>query len=320
MLKDTVLEKLNTEGVHCALIAYKDGYVHNTIKAALTEGYGAMSTEVYGDGSSLINIVDSADTMDMFAENKLIILENFKRANDEKGRTALLAYCKNPNPTTKLVIFDDADVFSFLGSAVKTISLAKPARGAIIDEISAIAASRSVRMDYDICSALMQKVGDKLDSIVNETIKVCEYVGKGGTVTMDDVDTCVLSGVEQATYIIAQLLTEGKNREAVAALARLRSINTSASFILASLSRQYRLMFFGAMSKLSDYELATALGVKEYSVNRARVSAKKYSQMALKRMLEKLNASEYRFKSGIHSDESAVDLSIAYIIQQSARK
>ena len=72
-------------------------------------------------------------------------------------------------------------------------------------------------------------------------------------------------------------------------------------------------MLYASMSPLSDKELADLFRVKEYAITKVREN-RKLSKKQLKTTLENLVSYEYKFKSGVMSEQTAFDAAITGLI------
>jgi DNA polymerase III delta subunit len=71
---------------------------------------------------------------------------------------------------------------------------------------------------------------------------------------------------------------------------------------------------YSALSTLNDYELASEFNVKPYSITVSRKLAAGFSKLGLKKIVDRLALLEYRFKSGVMSDKSALELAFTYLL------
>lgn len=75
-------------------------------------------------------------------------------------------------------------------------------------------------------------------------------------------------------------------------------------------------MFHSVLSNLSDFELSEILGVKEYAVKKARMAGGKYTKVRLKEIIDMLVNTEFSFKSGQMTDETAFKTAFYRLIAQ----
>ena len=103
---------------------------------------------------------------------------------------------------------------------------------------------------------------------------------------------------------------------ALGILSGMRSKGDAAAKILAIITSSYRKILHCAISSLGDGELAAALGASEASirVTRSNIRERKRSVsgyvVKLKDKTEYLYELEYKFKSGLISDENALRLAV----------
>lgn len=145
-----------------------------------------------------------------------------------------------------------------------------------------------------------------------EVKKLVDYCGDRQTTT-DDVYELAVEDTDLQVFMFVNSIVDGKNALAQKQLARLKRRGERPSAILASLISQYRRMLYASISPMSDKELADLFRVKEYAVTKVREN-RKISKKQLKATLEKLVDYEYKFKSGVMSEQTAFDAAVAGLI------
>ena len=76
-------------------------------------------------------------------------------------------------------------------------------------------------------------------------------------------------------------------------------------------------MLFCAVTPYDNKQMADLLGIKEFAVEKTR-NIKGYSQAKLKSCVAMLTDCEYKFKSGVYSDETAFNLAVSHLLSKEA--
>lgn len=124
------------------------------------------------------------------------------------------------------------------------------------------------------------------------------------SVNEEDVELLVTPDDEHKIFEFTNAVLDKNVTLATGLLDRLLKQGLDKGYILSSLITQYRRLFYAAASKESDASLATMLGVKEFAVVKLRETARKYSAVAIRNMLNTLTEIEYAIRRGDLSEET----------------
>ena len=151
-----------------------------------------------------------------------------------------------------------------------------------------------------------------LAKIENESFKLLAYCD-GRTVTVKDVENLVAEDREIKSFAFASNVIAKNKVSAMKILEKMRRYGESNASILSSLSSQFQRMLYCSLSSKSDEELAVVLRVKPYAVKMARQN-KNISKKQLIDVFSMLLEYEYKFKSGVMSDETALNLALGKLL------
>lgn len=167
-------------------------------------------------------------------------------------------------------------------------------------------------IDRNAASLLTDYTENNWAKINNEKTKLLAYCGER-KVTADDVEALVPEDREVQIFAFANSIIAKNGDAALKQLEKMRKYGVSNAAILSSLSGQFQRMLYCSLSPLSDEELARVLKIKPFAVAKAR-QVRGFNQKQLKETLSVLSDLEYRFKSGVMSDETAVNLAVATLL------
>ena len=323
MLRDEILQKTMSEKGRNLYFLYTGSYVYTQA----VEAFCALSDDVelsrFDEKTEITDIVMMADTVSMFVTDKVIVLSGFTKPLSDVDKRALKGFLASHDESVTVVLFEDAGgkkPLSFAAEYCVRFDYSKSGPDVAQSEIAGILAKRNIRISPAQCRVILNKCQRQLDQAVREAEKLSFYLDVGQTVSDDDIAACVIDSAERKTYEVADLLSEGRIKDAVSALQYFKINSVASSFVLASFAGQYRRLLYTALTKKSDDDLADIFGVKAFSIKSGRAIVAKYKQAQIKRMLESIYAAEYSFKSGVCSDDTALCDVVGRIVMESAVK
>ncbi len=238
-------------------------------------------TVMYGKDSDFRLVRDNATRFPMMSTHQLVIL---KEAQEMKSLKELKAYVEKPSPTTILLIchkHKKYDMRSALGKALKANAVVFEAKKLYDNEIPKWLGnhigSLGFSIEDDALDLLTEHLGTNLSKISNELEKLSINIPKGSTINTKMIQDNI--GISK-DYNVFEL------QEALGSKDSMKTHRIVNHF--ASNSRKYPLMMtlaslYGFFSKLyiaskyarlSDLEMATALGFKFRDPNKAKYAAK----------------------------------------------
>lgn len=282
---------------------------------------GSLSLYVFDRLNSLSEAVDALNTYSFSAEPNVVIVKDSDYKLTENDRKTL----KNLVCDEGYLLFLNVKFFAEKGkndkkkNAASLSSDEKKGYNAInCDKLDKFACARyaeklfSCGIDRNAALLLADYCNCDMARINIEAGKLSDYCGEKKVVS-DDVSEIVVEDTDLQIFMFVNSIVDGKNELAKKQLARLRKRGESPALLLSSLISQYRRMLYASMSPLSDKELADLFRVKEYAITKVREN-RKLSKKQLKTTLENLVSYEYKFKSGVMSEQTAFDAAITGLI------
>jgi DNA polymerase-3 subunit delta len=286
-----------------------DQYLNSTVMQAFEElvdkDFRDFNLVVFDGLSDFQKLKNETLSMPMMAEYRVVIFNGCKNANVELVKKISDLF-QNPASGVVVVLFVLDDSFKGLYNDFETVDCEKldsRAVSSLINEICRL-------QNFSISTAAVTKLGAftnyNMSRISNELEKLFAYCSASKTIEVEDVLNLVSPEGEVKAYELANALAAGKNKQAIEILSSILLSGEKPSALLSMLLSQYRRIFHTSISDKSDAEIASFFKVKPFSITSARSLAKDYTQIELKKIVDRLVELEYGFKSGRFSEEDAL--------------
>ncbi len=250
----------------------KKVYIDKIVSKTVDKAFADFNFHTFdGKECSLSDIYESAGAVPMMSETKCVLVKDFPLDTLDDEGFEQLETVLNDNPE------DCALVFSFIGympkgsrwsKAVKlfekfgyNIKLDKKTTPELVKMLESGAKKRGTAFDKGAAAYLITCVGTDLNTLLNETDKVCAYAGER-EIKKSDIDTVCIKSLDAKVFDMIKDLTAGRFDSAFRKLSLLFEQREDEFQILGALIAQY-----------SDIYRAKA-AVK--SGNRAEIIAKYY--------------------------------------------
>ena len=313
----------------CYLLKGGDGFmtraVVDKILSALPPEDREFNYDELGDETSVADIVSAAETTTLTGGKRVLYVRRRSRQLSDDEKKILSAYCAMPNLDSVLILEDTPHAYDGLGGYPAIVECTS----ATLDEMKRAVTVETGKRGCTISRAAIDKLAAYCNlnygRVAVEVAKLCDYAD-GGRIDEEAVEALVAPDADYRGYMLASAFDEGNIRKALGMLAGMRSKGEPAARILAMLTSTFRKTFHCAISSLDDKELAAALGTTESSVRTTRriIRDRKKSVsgyvIKLKEQIEYLYELEYKFKSGVISDENALRLAVAKLTAVNKRE
>ena len=120
------------------------------------------------------------------------------------------------------------------------------------------------------------------------------YSSTEDLITKAVVDAVVIKDAEYTVFELTDALGKKDGDRAM----KLLSLMEKEQGVLSLISNHFRRLFFIGISDMTNAELASYLGVKEYAVVKARGQIKEFSKNQLRKINQLLEEIDYSIKSG----------------------
>ena len=238
----------------------------------------------------------------------VVLVKDIDKKMDESDHKSLTAAIKNGFEPDILVFFDETNLTSEK-KLLTEIDCARPNKYRCVSFITKLFGNG---IENDAAELLADYTDCDLAKIENERFKLTSYCGER-KVTVSDVENLVAEDREIKFFAFASDVISKNKVSAMKNLEKMRKYGESNAAILSTLTSQFQRMLYCSLSNLSDEELATLLRIKPYAVKMARQN-KNISKKQLIDIFSMLLDYEYKFKSGVMSDETALNLALGTLL------
>ena len=280
-----------------------------------------ISTSKYDlETNSIKEILEEANTISLFSNSKLIIVENsfiFSRTTKKIDDVDLLEeYLKTEN---KEVVIIFVNLNEKLDSVKKIVKLIKE-KGKILEFNPLKNINTTVKNMFDdysiesgVVELLINRVGNNLEIIYQEIEKLKIYKIDDKFITKQDILDLTTEIIDIDIFkFIEDIITKNK-KDAIKTYKELLKLNEEPIKIIALLASKFRLMYQASTLTKKGYteeQISEILGVHKYPVHLAIVSGYKYNPKILLKYLSDLADLDIGIKTGEKDKGLALELFI----------
>ncbi len=223
-------------------------------EAILPVGLEILNESVL-DAPSARQLIESAETLPVMAEKRLVIIKDTPlltgaKAKDEQDENEKIEkWLTGGAPDTVVTIFfvrGDADkrkkLYKTLEKHAKVVSFQYLTDPEIAKWIQSRLKSKKKSMKSDAISTLLFYAGRDLTRLSGEVDKLAAYVGEEASIEEKDVKIAVAPSAESNVFLMIDSLVAGRAKTAYEILNAMLDAGESPVTILAMLVRQLRLM------------------------------------------------------------------------------
>ncbi len=270
--------------------------------------------------NNLNEILDDANTVSLFSNNKLIIVENayiFSRTQNKKidNVEILESYLKNSSDTIIIFINNNEKI----DSVKKIVKLIK--EKGVIKEFNPLknisGTVKSMFDDYKISDSainlLIDRVGNNLELIYQEVEKLKIYKIDDKIITNKDIEDVVVENINIDIFKFVDDIINKNKKDAIKTYKELIKLNEEPIKIVALLASKFRLMYQASKLAKKGYteeDISSILGVHKYPVHLAIISGYKYNSEILLKYLNDLADLDIGIKTGEKDKELVLELFI----------
>lgn len=278
-------------------------------------------TTLDGRRATLDDLAAACEAMPFLADRRLVIVYDLlKHQKAGKDRDDLRAYLERVPDACDLVFVESDDfdkrssLFTFLKKHAE-VRECVPLEGAdLLRWLHDRAKSLGATLDKDAAQRLTLLAGNDGRLLVTELSKLATFVGRGGRITVREVDLLVADTQEQNLFTFIDELSVRRRSAALTALRRLLDDGQAAQYILFMMARQVRILLGVkdlAAQRLRPDDIAAQLGQKPFVVRKAVEQARGFSQADLRRLHQRLLELDHASKTGRAEIEAGLELIVA---------
>ena len=269
--------------------------------------------------NTLKEIIDDANTISLFSNNKLIIVDNafiFSRTNKKIDNIEILEeYLKNKGDT--IIIFinnnESIDNVKKIVKSIKNNGIIKEFNPSKNITSGVILMFDNYKISTEAVNLLINRVGNNLESIYQEVEKLKIYKIDDKIITIKDIEDLTIENTDIDIFkFIDDIINKNKQRS-IKTYKELLKLNEEPIKIIALLSSKFRLMYQASILAKKGYteeNISDMLKVHKYPVHLAIISGYKYNPKILLKYLNELADLDIGIKTGVKDKELSLELFI----------
>ncbi len=259
------------------------------------------------ENANAFDIVNACQILPMMDKYRVVVVKGgFKKADEIKP---IIEYAKKPTTTTVLIVVDNGanpNLYKSYSSIAELVDCSKLDSALLSRLVLSELAPYKTKINSDAMESLLSICNFDFTRINNEVIKLANLVGTGETITKDDVLNNVAREIEYDIFELSNAVSVKQGAKALEIIKNLLERKESPQMLLMLIQSTFRRMFYAIGTKESNAEIASKLGVKEYSIKIARDQASRFTLSRLKSIIELGEKLDFDIKSGNMNDENAL--------------
>ena len=261
------------------------------------------------------NILEDANTLSMFGNKKMIIVNNsymFTSVKQEIDSESFYKYIDNPNPDCLLIFIVNNEKLDERKKITKQIK-----KTAIVKDFNTFDNNTIKKMfgDYKIDNITLEylkdRVGKNLDILSQEIEKIKIYKDNDKTITNDDITKLTSKNIDVDIFtLIDSIVTKDKDK-AMTIYNEMIKLNEEPIKIIVMLANQFRIMYQAARLYKKGYsgnDIAELLGIHPYRIKLALEKSRSYTEKQLINNLYSLAVLDEEIKTGKKDKYLALEL------------
>ena len=299
--------------------AYFRDHAVESIRAACHIANPALNDVRY-DGDALKgdipSLVRALETLPFLDEKRLVRVHEFS-PTEREWEANLKGYCASPNPSTVFLIVNAgkkagaADLRKKAG--VTYVDCGREDEEKLARMVYGVAKQMGLAMDGDAASLMVRFCNRDAARMKKETEKLALMFGEGAHIGRDAVEAYVAKDTEYKIYELTQAASGRNYARFLEILSDLLQKGYDEHACLSALTGHFRTLYEVSVSAAPDAELAKALGVKPYAVQKNRQTAARLGRERVRTLYEQLYALSSGAKSGKFAKTGALFDAIAKI-------
>lgn len=287
------------------------------------------------DTQTLDTLIDEAETLPFFGDERLIFVEQPYFLTSEKRNGApeqnierFIAYLNDPVPSTVLVFFanyEKLDERKKITKLLKKTSVVLDVKPPSDQEVKKMVQARVKEAKVDInaqaLNYLLEATELNLSKIMRELDKLIIYANQTKTIDYQAVVQLIPKSLENNVFDLTQGILQGKTEQAIRQYRELVLQGEETIKINAILIGQVRLYLQVALlmkKGMQQGAIAQQVKAHPYRVKLAMQQVKKYTTRELMTLYDELVENDYQMKTGQMVKEYLFELFILKTTRQTA--
>lgn len=274
------------------------------------------------ENTKIESIIEDANSINLFAENKLIIVDNayiFTGTTNKKlikqNTEELEKYIKNINPSTTLVFIVNKEKLDVRKKIYKlSLEYGKIIECNKVTSINTMVKNMlsNYEVSNDNINLLIKRVGNNLSIIEQECNKIKTFKDDK-IITSDDIINLTSKNIDTDLFHLIDNIVLKNKEEAIISYHEMIHLGEEPLMILINLANQFRIIYqVKQLSKqgYSEMKIADYLEIHSYRVKKAFEKRHQFSDKQLLNYLNDLADLDYKIKSGGIDKEIGLELFI----------
>ena len=299
--------------------------LYGTLEALITDYISKIITKhkindlnisKYNINDNLTDIIEDANTLSLFDDKKLIIINNNTLFIGKKSidTTNLEKYIINSNPNTILIFVVSEEKLDTRRKLYKNIK----EKGEVFEFNKLPNINTYVKdlfsgytITNDSINLLIKRVGNDLNRLKQEIEKIKIYKINDKLITDSDIIDCTVEKIDINIFNFIDNIIRKNKSETIKTYKELLKIGEEPIKIIVMLANQFRLMYQSKLLTSKGYsedDIASLLHVKRYPVHLAIQKSYHYNKEVLIDNLEQLADLDIKIKSGEIDKNLALEL------------
>lgn len=266
------------------------------------------------------NILDDAETISLFGDKKVIIVNNsyiFTGSSKKKlehNLDLLTNYISNPNPSTILIFTIYEEKLDERKKIVKSLK-DNTFEFSIAKDLSSFVKSclSDYKMDSSVINKFIEYVGSDYYIIENEVEKLKLYKGDDKKITLDDVYLLCSENVDVDLNEFTNSIVSKNISKSLKIYRSMVNIGIEPIQIIIRLANQFRIIYQSknlSNKGCSEKEIASILKIHQFRVHKALEVSYKYSSEVLLNLLKSLASLDEQIKTSSGDKNLSIELFI----------
>ncbi len=296
------------------------------IHALVAEG-DEMNYAVFEESKiDMQQLGELAMTYPLFAAKRVILLD--RTGILKSGKDALIEIFQSLPETTCMIICEpEVDKRSkaykwikkngYVGEFLKKDQTEK----VLMRWVAALLAKEKKRIRESDVRFFLERVGDDMFQIKNETDKLISYVGERPEITREDIEEITSGEVQNKIFDLVAAIAEGDKRRALSYYDDLLLLKEPSMRILFLIARQYRILLLIADMRerhKPDKDIAQAAGIPVFAIRKNAAQLRGYTVKTLEHCISSCIQIEEEIKTGRISDQIGLETLIVGLSERIA--
>ena len=295
------------------LIEGEDAFLRESALKLLKDGFlqepdfnlSNLSVEdVKQDPEVLFTAVQSYPFM---GDWRFVVLREYYPTAQELKSKMIKSVFNEPIDTTVLIILNQEPCLNLKKlETVTVVDCARLTDDMIMRWVRAEAKKSNVIVDKDAITLLIDYSNGDMTKISGEVNKLVAYVGNGGQIGENDVETVCTKDTDYNVFALTDAMGKGDTEKVLSMLKDMLSKNSNKYQLFASVYYHFRKLLHVSISSLSESELCESLGIRNpKAIFVLKNQAKTFKVKRLKEICDKFAYYDSAFKRGDVPEDNA---------------